>query len=121
MPEPLGAGGRAAISEQAFGLDHSWRNSIYTNSARSENRSEVLDESLDCSLGRGVSAGAARAVHRIGRVGDRAQGTAGEQGPEALERNARAAAAAVGNGLRQHPGRHLTRSQDGPPPSPLRD
>src|SRR6266404_9123720 len=36
-------------------LDHSWRNSIYTNSARSENRREVLDESLDGSLGRGVS------------------------------------------------------------------
>src|SRR2546425_4201893 len=45
-------------------LDHSWRNSIDTNSARSENRSEVLDESLDCSLGRGVSKD--RAIIKIG-------------------------------------------------------
>src|SRR5207253_6216625 len=45
-------------------LDHSWRNSIYTNSARSENRSEVLDERLDGSLGRGVSKD--RATIKIG-------------------------------------------------------
>ena len=44
----------AAVFEELFarnGWRDSWRNGIYTNSARPENGSKVLDGSLDCPLG----------------------------------------------------------------------